>query len=259
MLKSIDLSKIKKIDIIVTEKMTGRQVYNAYGKPDYLINLALYDMASGDNITYLEDNNKKSGFLFSGEGLGVKDGKPIWCTKDEAYKSDEITDYVSFSPVLVKNGKKDIKWGNKVSSYVNGVHTRCFLGFNDSKFFVGISDYKNSIDSLANYCVKQGMKFAGNNDGNGSCFLMENGKVLVDSSRKNASWLAVYLDKGTTTVTKPSPVNNTSKGTTEIVVAGKKLDMNAFIQNGTTYAPVRAIAEALGKKVSFKDGKVYID
>ena len=95
MLKKIKISDIEKIDIIITKNMTDNQVYAKY-KPNYLLNLALYDMKSGQNITYMEDDNKKSGFLFSDRGIGItKDGKVLWCKKDEAYQSEEIKDYCS--------------------------------------------------------------------------------------------------------------------------------------------------------------------
>ena len=64
MVIKIPKDKISKIDIInIQGGLTATQVYNKY-KPDYMINLAVYDMASGTNITYLKDEGVNSGYLF---------------------------------------------------------------------------------------------------------------------------------------------------------------------------------------------------
>lgn len=260
MIKKIKLYDIGKIDIILTKNMTDAQVYNKY-KPDYLINLALYDMATGTNITYLEDENKQSGYLFSDRGLGItKDGKPIWCTKTDAYKSSDIKDYTSFSPVLVENGKVSINWGNKVSTYVNnGSHIRCFLGMNKDYFFIGVTDVGMSINSLANYCVNQGMTYAGNNDGGGSVSLWENGKALKKSSRKNASWLLIYLkpkQKNTPTTTKKEDDEVVKK--IKINIDGKIKEIDAIVKDGRTYVQLRAF-ESEGYKITYENGIAGIE
>ena len=71
----IPLSKIKKIDVLV-ESGTGAQIYKKY-KPDYMINLALWDFKTGKNIQYVEDENEKSGYLFGNEGIGIKGKKEL--------------------------------------------------------------------------------------------------------------------------------------------------------------------------------------
>ena len=98
MVIKIPREKIKKIDIVNVEGgLTATQVYKKY-KPDYMINLALYDMASGTNITYLKDEGITSGYLFSNEGVGIKgEAEIIWTTKDD----NSVRDYVSGSPVLL--------------------------------------------------------------------------------------------------------------------------------------------------------------
>ena len=61
MLLKISREKISKIDIInVRGGITASNVYKKY-KPDYMINLALYDMTSGENITNLMDEGVSSG------------------------------------------------------------------------------------------------------------------------------------------------------------------------------------------------------
>ena len=84
MILKIPKEKIKKIDIVnIKGGMTAAQVYKKY-KPDYLINLALYDMATGTNITHLKDEGVESGYLFSEEGIGVKgDAEITFCTKND--------------------------------------------------------------------------------------------------------------------------------------------------------------------------------
>lgn len=243
MLKKIKLSDIDRFEIIA-ETTTDNQIYAKY-KPDYLLNLSLYDTASGKNITHMKDNGETSGYLFSNIGLGITyDNKPVWIKKDDAYKDSKIKDYCSFSPVLVQNGKKDIDWGNKVSSYVNGNHYRSFCGFNDEYFFLGVSDYQNTIDGLANYCVNQGMKFAGNNDGNGSMSLWEKGKPLKDSGRRNASWLCIWLKKDTTNngnVNKEDGDEVVTKS--NIMVNGKEKECSVIVKDGTTYVKLRDISD----------------
>ena len=246
MLKKIKLSDIEKIDIVV-ETTTDNQIYAKY-KPDYILNLSLYDVASGKNITHIKDNGKVSGYLFSDVGLGItNDNKPVWVKKDIAYKSNDIRDYCSFSPTLVIDGKKNINWGNKKSEYVNGNHYRSFCGFNDEYFFIGASDNRNTINALADYCVSQGMKYAGNNDGNGSVSLWEKGRPLKDSGRRNASWLLIYLKKD-----KPA-----IKGDDEVLVKetmqinDKDITVDTITKDGVTYMPLRQLAEMLGAEVTY--------
>ena len=128
MVVKIPRSKIKKIDIInVQGGIKASQVYNKY-KPDFLINLALYDMATGINITHLKDEGVASGYLFSDEGIGIKnDNEIVWTTKNDK----NVRDFVAGSPVLVKNSAKYIEWGNKKSEYILGTHNRSAIGFND--------------------------------------------------------------------------------------------------------------------------------
>ena len=86
MVIKIPRDKIKKIDIInVKGGITASQVYKKY-KPDYFINLALYDMSTGTNITHLKDEGTASGYLFSDEGIGIKgDNEILFCTKNHSW------------------------------------------------------------------------------------------------------------------------------------------------------------------------------
>ena len=191
---TIPRKNIAKIDIVYNKGgLTASQVYKKY-KPDYMINLALYDMDSGENIVYLEDENEKSGYLFANEGIAIQESANLlWTTKDIAFASKDIRDYVSGSPTLVKNGKAYITWGNKISDYINGNHVRSFLGFNDSYLILCSSDNSLTIKELADTALTLGCQYAINCDGGGSCHLQQGNKILKRSLRKNASWFLVWL------------------------------------------------------------------
>lgn len=250
-LKKIPFDRIEKIDIVI-KNMTDDEIIKKF-KPDYLLNLALYDVSGGENIVYMEDENKKSGYLFSSDGIGItKSSKVVWCTKDTAYKSDEIKDYCSGSPVLVKEGKRSVEWGNKFSPYVgNSSHYRTYLGFNDDNMFIGCTDSKYSINGIADYCVSQGMKYAINADGNGSQSLWENGMPIKNSSRRNASWLLIWLKKDN--VNKPVIDEGDDEMVTKeiITVDGVDTEFNTIVKDGVTYLEMRKLAETVDCVVGY--------
>lgn len=190
----IRLEDIKKIDIMnIQGGMTGTKVKNKL-EPDYLVNLALYDMNTGTNITNLEDENVQSGYLFSSSGIGIKGSKElVWTRKDEAYSSNDIRDYVSGSPVLIVDNKINIDWGNKYSSYVDGKHKRTAIGFNSTYLILYSTDDECSIQTLASRMLSYGCTWAINCDGGGSQYLQKGTKVLKYSYRKNVSWLLVWM------------------------------------------------------------------
>ena len=190
MVIKIPKDKISKIDIInIQGGITATQVYNKY-KPDYMINLALYDVASGTNITYLRDEGVQSGYLFSNEGIGIVGQKElVWTTKDDT----TVRDYVSGSPILVKDGEKCIEWGNKISTYVSGNHIRSSIGFNDKDIVLYTSDKKITLGGLQKAMLDLKCKYAINLDGGGSSHLQAGEKVHRKSTRANVSWLLIYL------------------------------------------------------------------
>lgn len=237
----IAFKDIKKIDFIVTKGMTASQVYEKY-KPDYMINGALYDMRSKVDITKCEDENEKYGYLFSNEGIGINGQKQmIWCEAKLAYDSKNIRDYISGSPTLVKNGKQFIQWGNKVSRQVTGKHTRSCIGFSKDFIYLLSTPSLLTVEKLAAECIKQGMEYAINLDGGGSCHLQQGTKKLMSSSRANCSWILVYLNK--------EKKEDDHVEAVKVKCNGK--EQTGFIKDGVTYVPVRFVGENLGASVEW--------
>ena len=188
MLLKIPKDRISKIDIVnIRGGMTASNIYKKY-KPDYMINLALYDMATGENITKLKDEGVLSGYLFAEEGIGITHDFSIkWCKIDE-----NVKDFVAGSPVLVKNSTKCIDFGNKYSEYIDGIHKRSAIGFNSKEVILYTTDEKMSLDALAD-ALTDCCDYAINCDGGGSCHLQYKDTIYAKSTRKNASWLLIYL------------------------------------------------------------------
>lgn len=192
----IKLKDVYKLDMInVNGGMNSKSVMNKF-QPDYLINLALYDMASAQTITWLEDENKQVGYLFSENGIGIENNKELrWIDRNKAFASETLRDYVSGSPTLIINGEIDIRWGNKYSSYIDGKHKRSAIGFNDEELVLYTCTDSINLKTLAQRMLNYGCKYAINCDGGGSCCLQNKENVLQYSSRKNVSWFLVYLNE----------------------------------------------------------------
>ena len=175
----------------VNKPMTAKTVYNTY-KPTAFINACLYDMATSTNITNVKDETVPDGYLFTSEGIGIANGKPKWTTLNDT----TVQDFIAGSPILVKDSKVSIEWGNKVSTAIQGKAYRSSIGFNDEYVFLFVSDVIMTLTGLANYMLGQGCKYAINLDGGGSCHLQVGQKTYTKSTRKNASWIMVYEQKG---------------------------------------------------------------
>lgn len=185
----IALETIEKIDFLNTSGMTYSEVMARY-KPDVLMNLALYDTKSKTTLPHLIDEGKKAGYLFSDEGIGIRNGKEIlWAKKEDP----SLRDFVAGAPTLLKNGQAYIHWGNKVSDYVNGCHKRTILGFNDTHVILCCTDNALTIEETAETAKSLGMSCAVNLDGGGSQHLQEKEKIYKRSLRANVSWLLIYL------------------------------------------------------------------
>lgn len=243
MLLKISKEKISKIDIInVKGGITATQVYKKYN-PDYMINLALYDMATGTNITNLKDEGVASGYLFSDYGIGIKgENDIVWTTKDD----ETLRDFVAGSPILIKNGEKNIDWGNRYSSYVNGAHNRSVIGFNDKDIILYCSGKEMSLNELVDE-LKGKCDYAINCDGGGSCHLQYKDKIYKKSLRKNVSWLLIYLKKE---VKKMKATLRIGDKTIDINGNKKEYDVAPFIKNNRTFVPVRFL-EDLGFQVTW--------
>ncbi len=185
--------KLDSVNVNIIEEKSGIYSSNVQKKykPKAFINGALYDMGSKTNITKLLTDNKASGYLFSEQGMGIKDGKPIWTTMVKAKADDNIKDYISGSPVLVENGKISIQWGNKVSSVVKNPAKRSAIGFNDTEIMLYCSDDIISLDVLAKRMLGYGCKFSLNLDGGGSSHIQEGSKVYHNSIRNNPTWILI--------------------------------------------------------------------
>ena len=189
----IPLKSIEKIRIVHTPGgRPGSSVWHLY-QPDYLMNLSLYDTDTKTPLTYMKDAGRMFGYLFSKEGIGIKDGtRPVWADLSDT----EAPDFVGGAPTLLKDGQVFVDWGNKHSEYVDGSHKRTVLGFNDSHLFLCCTDYPLDISATAKTAKDLGMKWAVNLDGGGSQYLRDKKTIYKNSTRANVSWLLVYLKTG---------------------------------------------------------------
>lgn len=286
MYKVWDLNEIECIDYRVLDvKMSGLQVMKTYGA-DYALNATLYDVATGKVITFSEDENKGVGYLFSQKGIGIKGAKELqWTDYKTARADDKVRDFVGGSPTLVINNKISVDAGTTDSWILKSKSFRSFFGFSKDKLYLGTSDYANTINGLAEYCLNQGMQYAINLDGGGSCTFLElaNGKVkhLVDrESRRNASWILVYL-KGNKNAphksndsTQPNTQPTTQTGSTggnkmktanytDINIQvnkknGEQKVLKGIVIDGVSYAPVRKYTEVIGDTLTYANGTVTV-
>ncbi len=254
-LSGIPISKIKKIDYIICDtKKNGKEIFEQY-KPDYLINATLFDVSSGKVITYSKDGGNNQGYLFSKNGIGIKNNLPIWTNYDIVKNDNEVTDFMGGSPTLVVNGKKVIDAGGTESWILNSASYRSYIGFNNTHLYLGCTEQTQTIDSLASTCLNIGCTYAINLDGGGSCTLIQkdkNGELKYLTNRENrkcASWILVYLKEQTTTEEQVT--------TTEILYNNKDF-LNGVIINGTSYLKVREL-EKIGFNVGSANGTVYIN
>lgn len=199
----IPTNKIEQLDIkAILGGATGSEIKAIY-KPSAFMNLALYDMSTKTNIVKLIADNIESGYLFADEGIGITtDNKPVWCSLADARTNGNIRGYVSGAPVLVKAGKVNIEWGNKVSTQIQGSHIRTAVGFGDGDLVMYVSEDSITLETLATRMIDYGCEYAINCDGGGSSHLYSEGKTYKSSIRANPTWLLVYNKKEDNTVNK---------------------------------------------------------
>jgi hypothetical protein len=192
----IKFSEIAKFELINKGRMTGAEVYQNY-KPDIMINGTLYDTLTGTNITYIVDDGIPSGHLFTKEGFAVTENNDVlWLTKEPAADIPKIKDRFGFSPILIKDGVINIDWGNKYSEDIEDAAYRSIAGLSDTEIIFAVTDTQMSIGKAAEYALSLGIKNGGLLDGGGSCYLRNKERIIVNSTRANASWLMVWLKGG---------------------------------------------------------------
>lgn len=247
----IKFNEIESVNIIdIDGGITANNIVSQY-RPDAFINLALYDMASKENIVKLVDENIESGYLFSDKGIGVtSEGRPIWCSLAEAKTNPDITDYVSGAPVLVTEGKVNIDWGNKVSTQIQGKHIRSAVGISDNELILYTSSSSITLESLACNMIDLGCKYAINCDGGGSSHL-QNGKTIYQNSvRANPTWLLVYKKREESTVAKkPIVVLDAGYGSS---TSGKRSPDGKFLEYKFNRVMVDKVAKLLSDTNNFE-------
>ena len=254
------IKNIKLIQIInITGGITAEQIRRKYN-PDWLCNLALYDNATKTNITLLESDNKTSGYLFTPDGIGIKNSKELcWCTYEKAKASTEVNSYVSGSPVLMRDNKKVKDFGNKYSSYVDGKHMRMMLGLTAQKELVLCAfDYNIGLESARDKikAAVPDLAYLLNGDGGGSVHLQHKNKKYVSSGRKNVSWLLIWEEP----LTNPS----NAKGDDEMVekkkikIDGVVKECEVIMKDGRTYVQLRDF-DSMGYKIGYANGMATIN
>ena len=189
---------IKQINMInVPDGLSPKQVKVKYPDADIISSLAMFVLSNGLNFVRFEDENVKGGYLGASEGIGIIGKKElVWCTYLDAYNSIEIRDFCAGFPAIVKDGKENIDWGNKYSSYTDGTHKRLLIGFNNDYMVICATDYKITLKSAARVMIGFGCKYAINCDGGEwSPHLQIGNKIIRQGYRKNPTWLLIYLDK----------------------------------------------------------------
>lgn len=240
----INKSKIDRVEVLCVDGgINYIDIMKKYN-PDYLINGALYDVSTSKNIVRLVSNGVKSGYLFADNGIDFD--KLTFST------IDKCKNYIAGAPVLVKNGNKSIEWGNKVSEQIQGSKYRSCIGIDNDSLYLLASDNTNTLDGLADYCIKQGMQYAINLDGGGSCHLQEGSKIIKKSERKNASWVLVYLKKD-------SVVNKPIKHICIDCGHGLPKDSGAVGAISTEAETVKYIGERVAKLLCVKGLKVTLN
>lgn len=248
-LEKIKISEIAKIEFVVPDKrMTIKQAYDTYkynGRPcDFICNGTLFDMnsTSKSTITYGIDSGAQIGYLFDSEGIKiVGDNNISWGNISDK----DAKDVICGSPRLVKNGKVDINWGNKVSSYLKNPAIRTAIGFDDTHFVMCVSDNNNTLEGMANYMKNNGCNYACSLDGGGSTSMIKtvdgNMKYVRNTSRLLANFIMVWL-KDKTIIDKGDDEVVTKE---TISVDGVDKEFNTIVKDGVTYMEMRKLAESV--------------
>ena len=173
---------------------TGREVNAIYPTANCIYNAGLYSTSNHESITKMKVDGKMIGYWGAWEGYGVLDSKNlIWCSYDDAKNNSRITSWIAGSPVLLKDSRIELNWGDLYSEYVNGDHDRCIMCDNNSNLMIlSISDLINPKEEAER--IKKYMYAINgiNLDGGSSTEIWFKGKRLCGTDRKNATWIVIY-------------------------------------------------------------------
>lgn len=230
-----------------------QQLYN----PDFMINGILFDNKTRSIITNCKTKNTgKQGYLFEEDGIGVKDGKPIWTNKWDALKDDAVTGFVGSAPTIIVDGKIDIRKKDITSNFYGTTTYRSGIGFNDNELVLYSGGTRYNFSNYSKYIKSLGLKYFLNVDGGGSCCLWKNGKQINSEydGRLIPMWILVYL-KPTTPQSKP--VITVKKEDDEVIlkekilVNNKLVELDTITKDGKTFIEMRELSTLLNAVVGY--------
>lgn len=249
----IALNSIDKIEMIEYKGGCSPKKIQQLYNPDYFINAALFDNKTRTIITNCKTKNTgKQGYLFEEDGIGVKNGQPIWINKWDALKDDTVTGFIGSAPTIIVDGNIDIRKKDITSSFYGTTTYRSGIGFNDKELVLYSGGTKYNFSNYAKYIKSLGLKYFLNMDGGGSCCLWKDGKQVNTEydGRLVPMWILVYLKK-------PSTTNKVEKEDDEVVakesinVNGVDIEFNTILKDGVTYLEMRKLAEVVDCTVGY--------
>lgn len=228
-----------------------QQLYN----PDIMVNGVLFDNKTRTIITNCKTKNTgKQGYLFEEDGMGVKNGKPIWINKWEALKDDSVTGFIGSAPTIIVDGNIDIRKKDITSSFYGTTTYRSGIGFSDKELVIYSGGTRHSFSSYSKYIKTLGLKYFLNVDGGGSCCLWKNGKQINSEydGRLIPMWILVYLKKPAMNQTPKTEKEDDEMINKEFInVNGKDIEFNTIVKDGVTYLEMRKLAEVVDCTVGY--------
>lgn len=193
--------EIHKQEIVWLNDKTMYEWYDEQAdKPDYMINLSLWDNKGAIGTIVKGGNyvrNEGDGFGYGTASGRASFGKP-WERKWD--------DYVTGYPALVVEGRKQT---NKVDSYVENARSiRSVLAGAAGNLYL-LTSTACTLDVLRNALVDAGFYYAINNDGGGSALILHNGEPVnrPTDTRRCPNCLAIWLNKKEETEIKTEEIN----------------------------------------------------
>jgi N-acetylmuramoyl-L-alanine amidase len=202
----IPKDKLKKIDVILCKqpKETLSSVYNRLNpKPSFLLNGGLFAMNNGNSMSSMYDEGVKivEGY-FSDYGFYVKNDGSFGFGNHK--QMTNIKDFIGASPSIIIDGKIniDLKGLTKDKAFTDSRHPRTCLGMDDKYLYLVVIDGRQkgklgmTINELANFGMKLGLRYFCNLDGGGSSRLLGlNGKAINSPTENRAvdNCIAFYI------------------------------------------------------------------